>query len=61
MSAEPYDVCGDELAGFIAELDALGLTVHLSGRSPHAPGATVMLVIRPATRTPYVSAAGGTP
>jgi len=61
LTAEPYSVCGDDLAAFVGELDALGLEVDLSGASPYCPGATVMLVIQPATRTPYVSATGTTP
>ncbi len=60
LTAEPYSACGDDLAGFIAELDALGLTLHLSGRSPHAPGDTLLMVIeRAADRPP--AAAGTTP
>ncbi len=61
LTAEPYEVDGHDLAGLVGELDALGLEVDLSGASPYYPGATILLTIRPATRTPYVSATGAAP
>jgi hypothetical protein len=45
LTSEPYDAPGDELAGFIADLEALGLRLSLSGVSPWYPGYTFKLTI----------------
>ncbi len=54
LTAEPYNADGADLAELIGDLAALGLRVTVDGRSPHYPGATVLLLIQrdtqPATR-----------
>ena len=46
LIGEPYDVNAEHFAEFMAELEELGLTAVVTGRSPWTPGRTVAIEIR---------------
>jgi hypothetical protein len=46
LTAEPYEMDGKRLVSFIAECAELGLSVTISGASPHNPGSTFILIVR---------------
>lgn len=45
LTTEPYGRDGMDVADFIRELDAIGLSVEVTGASPWNPGATFCLMI----------------
>jgi hypothetical protein len=50
LTAEPYEWEGRALGSFLDECAFLGLTVHSTAKSPHNPGESMLLTIRPAPR-----------
>jgi hypothetical protein len=54
LTVEPYNADGAELADFLRELGALGLSATITGHSPWNLGRTFLITIaRPAARSPH--------
>lgn len=47
LTSEPYDVDGQELAAFVAQMTELGLDVRVSGDTWWNPGGTFRITISP--------------
>jgi len=47
LTSEPYEIDGDQVTAYAADLAALGLRLTLSGASPWFPGRTVLLTVTP--------------
>jgi len=48
FTSEPYSLDADDLAAYRADLATLGLVVTVEPYSPHCPGQTYLLMVRPA-------------